>query len=88
VKKIKIEATAGDIPGEIELHWDSHKTAKSYVIEFCRKPGSKWIMKDIVSDARCNISGLKSRMNYYFRVAAIYNKGIGSWSQTVEKKTN
>lgn len=83
-----LTATSGDNDGEIDLVWEPVKKAHTYVVQKCRdsKGHHRWENEDIVAKSSYTVSNLKSGLKYLFRVAAVGQKGQGSWSDPVQKK--
>jgi hypothetical protein len=85
--RIVLFATSGDLPGEIDLQWDSIPGSKAYAVQYRRNiKKTKWNMIDITDESHYTITGLKSKKEYIFRVAAIYNNKQGDWCKAVTKK--
>jgi hypothetical protein len=83
-----IFATAGDLPGEINLQWDSINDATGYVIQAGKKNNNiRWKLLDIVFESKYTINGLKPQTEYCFRVAVLNKKKQNSWSRCIAKKT-
>lgn len=86
----KISAALGNMKGEVNLQWDSVAKAKHYVIQISQNKGQNkridWKHIDIITDPHYTINGLNSGKIYSFRIAPVYTKGQGAWSEPVEKK--
>jgi len=82
-----LAATAGDRDGEIDLHWDKVKKARSYVIERSPDPitATSWSHAAIVTKSQATIDGLTTGTKYWFRVAAVGTSGQGPWSDPATK---
>lgn len=82
-----LRATMGDMEGEIDLVWDSIKTARNYVVEDREhRDGTEWKQARIVSRSRCTVSGLDTGKTYAFRVAALGPNDLqGPWSDEAVK---
>jgi hypothetical protein len=84
-----LSAAKGDSKGEINLQWDSVEYAVSYMIEIANSNHSKeikWKVIDIISDPRYTVRKLKSRKNYFFRVASVKENGQTVRSEKIVKK--
>lgn len=83
-----LSATPGDSEGEIKLAWEPVKKAHTYVVQKSKgsESPSKWMNEDIVTKSNCTVTKLKSRHQYWFRVAAVGLRGQGSWSKFVHRK--
>lgn len=82
-----INATNGDIKGELNLTWDGIDIADSYLIELSN--GSRklnWVLIDITNEPKYTIKGLKLKKTYSFRVAAVNSEKQGPWSETIKKR--
>jgi len=83
-----LSSTHGDNPGEVDLQWDAVKSARSYIVQFCRVAGAdyKWKHIDIVIDSCCTVTGLSKGVKYGFRAAVISSEGQSKWCRPVFKK--
>lgn len=79
-------ATKGTFPGEINLQWDAVDGAKSYVLQMSKGKQDKWVQIDIVSEPFYMFTGLDSKTEHSFRVAAVFKEGQGEWSEIFTKK--
>lgn len=73
-------ATAGDMAGEIDLHWDGVKGAKSYTIQLSVDTASLWVPAGTSTKSKFAAQGLVSGRQYWFKVAALGTAGQGAWS--------
>lgn len=82
-----LTATDGDREGEIDLHWDKVKGAKSYVIERSSDPPTttSWTHTTVVLKSSATVMGLTSGTRYWFRVAAVLSAGQSGWSDPATK---
>ena len=87
-RPLSLNATSGDIEGDIDLVWEPVTGAYTYVVQMSSdyKTPVKWINKDIVSRSSYTVPKLKSKHKYWFRVAAVGSKGQSLWSDPVWKK--
>lgn len=78
-----ISATEGDHDGEVDLHWNRVKGAKSYMIQRTTTPtdAASWGNPVIATKSKATVAGLVTGTKYYFRVAAIGAAGQGAWSE-------
>lgn len=79
-------ATKGTFPGEINLQWDAVDGANSYVLQMSKAKKDKWVQIDIVTEPFYMLSGLDSKAEHFFRVAAVFPEGQGEWSEVFGKK--
>lgn len=73
-----LSAAKGISRGEINLQWDPADNAVSYIIEIASvriHNNIKWKILDIISDSRYTVRDLKSKRNYYFRIATADKNG-------------
>lgn len=85
---IALSATEGDHDGEIDLSWDTVKSAKSYVVERSPDPptSTSWVHETVSSKSSTTVSGLVSGTRYYwFRVAAVMTGGQSGFSDPATK---
>jgi Fibronectin type III domain len=82
-----LSVSEGDHDGELDLHWNSVKRARSYIIERSADPptDSSWSQVQVVTRSSATISGLTRGAKYWFRVAAINSGGQSGWSDPVMK---
>lgn len=82
-----INATEGDHDGEIDLHWNRAKGAKSYVVQRTTTPtdAGSWGNPAVATKSKITIAGLTTGTKYYFRVAGIGAAGQGGWSELASK---
>ena len=82
-----INASEGDHDGEVDLHWNRVKGAKSYVTQHTATPteAASWNHPAISTKSSINITGLATGTKYYFRVAGIGAAGQGAWSEIATK---
>lgn len=80
-------ATDGDEEGELDLHWDKVKGAKSYIIERSEDPPTttSWGHATVVLKSSATINGLTAGTRYWFRVAAVFSAGQSGWSDPATK---
>jgi len=83
----ELSASAGDHPGEIDLVWDPVRGADGYEIEISRDLGwpEKWSSCAASARSKTTLEQLDSRQRYWFRVRAVSEKGVGTWSDPVTK---
>lgn len=86
-KPTGLSATRGDKDGEINLHWDAVRGAKSYRIEICLDPlaQNKWGQCKTSTKSKVTVPALISGQGYWFRVCAINSNGESAWSDTAFK---
>ena len=78
-----LSATTGDMPGEIDLHWNRVRGATAYVTQYTLdplSPGSVWTTCPPSTKSKCTVPGLTAGGRYWFRVAAVGAAGQGPWS--------
>jgi len=82
-----LTATVGDRDGEIDLSWDTVRSARSYVVERSSDPptDSSWTHAAVSTRSQTTIEGLTSGTRYWFRVAAITATGQSGWSNPAMK---
>lgn len=78
-----LTGSEGDHDGEVDLHWNRVKGAKSYVLQFTTTPtvAGSWANGPVSSKSKATVTGLNSATKYYFRVAAIGAAGQGAYSE-------
>lgn len=83
-----LTATSGDTEGEIDLSWEPAKGASTYLVQKSSesKDPARWVNEDIVARSSYTVTKLKSGRKYWFRVAAVGQKGESCWSNFVQKK--
>lgn len=86
-KPTALYATVGDSDGEIDLHWDSVKGARSYEVQMCADPltAAGWVHALNCTKSQCSITKLKSMSKTWFRVSAVLASDQGPWSDPVAK---
>lgn len=82
----KLQASKGDMKGEIDLVWNPIEGAASYVIQVNGR--SQWKHADIVTKSRCTITGLRSNHLYKFRAAPLSGSLQAEWSNIAEEKAS
>lgn len=82
-----LSATEGDHEGEIDLHWNSVKRARSYVIQHSADPptDTSWTQNQVVVTSSAAASGLTRGAKHWFRVAAVSSSGQSGWSDPATK---
>lgn len=82
-----ISATEGDHDGEVDLHWNRVKGAKSYMVQRTTTPtdAPSWGNPVISTKSKATVAGLVTGTKYYFRVAGIGAAGQGAWSELASK---
>jgi hypothetical protein len=82
-----LSTTEGDHEGEVDLHWNKIKGAKSYEIQRSPDPptSTSWAHAAVSAKSSATISGLTSGTRYWFRVAAITSAGQSGWSDPATK---
>lgn len=82
-----LNATQGDIEGELDLSWDKVAKARSYVIEQSADPitSSSWSHAAVSTKSQATIGGLQSGTKYWFRVASVGTQGQSGWSNPASK---
>jgi len=82
-----LSATEGDHEGEIDLHWNSVKRARSYIVEHSADPPSdtSWSQSQVVVASSATVSGLTRGAKHWFRVAAVGSVGQSGWSDPATK---
>lgn len=82
-----LNASQGDMEGEIDLHWDRVERARSYVIEQSADPATdvSWKHAAVSTRSQATIDGLTSGAKYWFRVAAVSPQGQSGWSNPAVK---
>jgi len=75
-----LSATAGDMEGEIDLHWEPVSRAKSYIIQQSNDPPGEWTQAGVVTKSKHSVLNLTSGDKYWFRVAAVGTAGQSGWS--------
>lgn len=82
-----LSTSEGDHEGEIDLHWNKSKGAKSYEIQRSPDPptSTSWQHAAVSAKSSATISGLTSGTRYWFRVAAITSAGQSGWSDPATK---
>ena len=82
-----LNASAGDVEGEIDLMCDPVASAKSYVWEQSPDPptATSWEHAGVSTKSRITIGKLKPGTRYWFRVAALGTQGQSGWSDPATK---
>lgn len=82
-----LSGSQSDHEGEIDLHWDTVKGAKSYEIQRSADPPTptSWEHAAVSVKSSATISGLTSGTRYWFRVAAVTSGGQSGWSDPATK---
>lgn len=82
-----LTATAGDHDGEIDLSWDTVRSARSYVVQRSPDPPNEtsWVHATVSTRSATTIQGLTSGTRYWFRVAAVTTSGQTAWSNPAVK---
>lgn len=84
-----LSAAKGGSKGEINLQWDSAENAESYIIEIGNSNYSNvinWKILDIISDSKYTVRNLRSKKDYFFKVAYVYPDGSKEKSRRVVKE--
>lgn len=82
-----LNATQGDMEGEIDCSWDKVERARSYIIEVSADPptSTSWKHAAVSTRSQVTVSGLSSGTKYWFRVAAVSPQGQSAWSNPAAK---
>jgi hypothetical protein len=82
-----LNATQGDMEGEIDLSWDKVDGARSYVVEKSADPptNTSWTHAAVCTRSQVTVDGLTSGTKYWFRVAAVKPRGQSGWSNPAAK---
>lgn len=83
----ELSASAGDLPGEIDLAWDPVPAASGYEVELAYDLAGEgpWEQGGATTKSKITIEGLTNRTRYWFRVRAINERGSGEWSPPLMK---
>lgn len=83
----ELSASAGDMPGEIDLAWDPVPGSSGYEVEFALDLISEesWEQSGATTNSKITIQNLNNRTRYWFRVRAVNERGAGDWSAPVMK---
>ena len=78
-----VSASEGDHDGEIDLHWNRVKGAKSYVVQYTTTPtnNASWVNGPVATKSKATVTGLNSATKYFLRVAGIGAAGQGAFSE-------
>lgn len=78
-----VSASEGDHDGEIDIHWNRVRGAKSYVVQYTTTPttAASWVNGPIATKTKATVTGLTSATKFYLRVAAIGAAGQGAFSE-------
>ena len=78
-----VSASEGDHDGEIDIHWNRVRGAKSYVVQYTTTPttAASWVNGPIATKTKATVTGLNSATKYYLRVAGIGAAGQGAFSE-------
>jgi len=78
-----LSASEGDHDGEIDIHWNRVKGAKSYVVQYTTTPtnAASWVNGPVAPKSKITVTGLTSSTKYYLRVAAVGAAGQGAFSE-------
>lgn len=81
-------ASAGDEAGEIDVHWDRVRGARSYETQATSDASGAtgWGNSTPSTKSKASVLGLASGTNYALRARAIGASGAGPWSQVVIKR--
>lgn len=84
---VSLNATQGDMEGEIDLSWDKVERARSYLIEQSADPitSTSWAHAAVSTKSQVTIDDLQSGTRYWFRVAAVGPQGQSGWSNPASK---
>jgi hypothetical protein len=82
-----LSGSQSDHEGDIDLHWDTVKGAKSYEIQRSPDPPTptSWEHAAVSVKSSATISGLTSGTRYWFRVRAVTSGGQSGWSDPATK---
>ncbi|MBI3509601.1 MAG: fibronectin type III domain-containing protein [Bacteroidetes bacterium] len=86
-KPQNVNATTGDNPGEVDLHWDRIAGCKIYEMEYTSDPAglTGWLRAGTTTKSSFAVQNLNSGTKFLFRIAAVGTKGQGPWSDSVTK---
>jgi hypothetical protein len=82
-----LTATAGDHDGELDLSWDTVRSARSYIVERSPDPptDTSWAHATVSTRSSTTLDGLTSGTRYWFRVASVTASGQSGWSNPAMK---
>lgn len=82
-----LSGSQSDHEGEIDLHWDTVKGARSYEIQRSVDPPTptSWQHAAVSAKSSATITGLVSGTRYWFRIAAVTSGGQSGWSDPATK---
>ena len=78
-----LSATNGDMPQEIDLHWNPVPHASTYMVQYTADPltaSSVWTPLPPVTKSKTTAPGLTAGTRYWFHVATVGTAGQGPWS--------
>ena len=81
-----LHATGGDLAGSVDLAWDPQRGVQTHVAHWATAPTGPWTQGYVGKKSSCNIPGLASGVENWFRVQAIGTTGPSDWSGPISKR--
>lgn len=86
-KPVNLAASAGDLPGSVDLQWDVVRGVRVYAVQRTTTPTEEasWQAAGTATKSSYTVLGLATGTQYFFRVAAIGAAGQGPFSDPAQQ---
>jgi len=79
-------ATGGDVAGSVDLAWDPQRGVQTHIAHYATAPTGPWTQGYVGKKSNCNMAGLPSGVEHWFRVQAVGAAGPSDWSGPISKR--
>ncbi len=79
-------ATGGDMSGSVDLAWDPQRGVQTHIVHYAAASTGPWTQGYVGKKSSCNIAGLPSGVEQWFRVQANGAAGPSDWSGPISKR--
>jgi len=81
-----LSASGGDVAGSVDLSWDPQNGVQAHIPHWATSPGGPWTQGYVGKKSSCNIAGLASGQEHWFRVQANGAAGPSDWAGPIVKR--
>jgi hypothetical protein len=81
-----LHATGGDLAGSVDLAWDPQNGVQTHIAHWATSPSGPWTQGYVGKKSSCNIPGLASGQEHWFRVQANGAAGPSDWAGPIVKR--
>ena len=79
-------ASGGDVSGSVDLAWDPQNGVQTHIAHWATAPTGPWTQGYVGKKSNCNVPGLASGVEHWFRVQASGAAGPSDWAGPISKR--